>query len=384
MRTRSLFALFAACALVACGDDTTVVNGEDTGATSDTDSAGDTGTDTPGSDAAADASMCESGFECVRLSDCADAGMTSPSCVAGCCEESTVEPPDPPQDCGDITFQGECEGTVVRWCGEDDVGNEALQEIDCATFFEGGQTGTCEEFTADFGFFCAAAIGDSCLSQGGTLLCAGTDPAGCLISDLTVADGSACTVFEADCAITDDGEFTEYCEGDHAVIDCNVDQPVAFDCAAFTGSCSEGACVDVQPGGPCWDGGPSCAAGLNCEGESDESLGTCTGEVAEPTCEDGIQNGDEEGVDCGGSCDPCEAGPSCEDEEQNGDESDVDCGGSCDACADGLMCGVAGDCESGVCGEEDGLCAAPTCEDGVQNGDEGGVDCDGSCDPCDM
>jgi hypothetical protein len=25
----------------------------------------------------------------------------------------------------------------------------------------------------------------------------------------------------------------------------------------------------------------------------------------DPTCNDGIQNGDETGVDCGGSCDPC-------------------------------------------------------------------------------
>lgn len=29
----------------------------------------------------------------------------------------------------------------------------------------------------------------------------------------------------------------------------------------------------------------------------------------DPTCEDGIQNGDETGIDCGGSCPPCEVGP---------------------------------------------------------------------------
>jgi hypothetical protein len=28
----------------------------------------------------------------------------------------------------------------------------------------------------------------------------------------------------------------------------------------------------------------------------------------EPTCTDGIQNGDETGIDCGGTCDPCEVG----------------------------------------------------------------------------
>ena len=73
----------------------------------------------------------------------------------------------------------------------------------------------------------------------------------------------------------------------------------------------------------------------------------------EATCTDGIQNGDETGVDCGGSCAAC---PTCNDGIQNGDETDIDCGGSCDPC--------------------------PTCTDGIQNGDETGIDCGGSCDPC--
>ncbi len=76
-----------------------------------------------------------------------------------------------------------------------------------------------------------------------------------------------------------------------------------------------------------------------------------------PTCNDGIQNGDETGVDCGGSSCPACA-PTCSDGIQNGDETGVDCGGSsCPACA-------------------------PTCGDGIQNGDETGVDCGGSCPPC--
>jgi hypothetical protein len=55
-----------------------------------------------------------------------------------------------------------------------------------------------------------------------------------------------------------------------------------------------------------------------------------------PTCSDGIQNGDEEGVDCGGSsCQPCGVTPTCSDGIQNGDETGVDCGGaSCPACPD--------------------------------------------------
>ncbi len=51
-----------------------------------------------------------------------------------------------------------------------------------------------------------------------------------------------------------------------------------------------------------------------------------------PTCNDGSQNGDETGVDCGGAiCFPC---PGCTDGVQNGDETGIDCGGSvCGACS---------------------------------------------------
>ncbi len=53
-----------------------------------------------------------------------------------------------------------------------------------------------------------------------------------------------------------------------------------------------------------------------------------------PTCTDGIQNGDETGVDCGGSCPACSISPTCDDGIQNGDETGIDCGGSCKTCPD--------------------------------------------------
>ena len=54
------------------------------------------------------------------------------------------------------------------------------------------------------------------------------------------------------------------------------------------------------------------------------------------TCTDGIQNGDETGVDCGGS--ECAACATCDDGIQNGDETGVDCGGSaCPACPEGVQ-----------------------------------------------
>lgn len=54
--------------------------------------------------------------------------------------------------------------------------------------------------------------------------------------------------------------------------------------------------------------------------------------AAAPTCTDGVQNGNETGVDCGGpDCPTCP--PSCTDGIQNGNETGVDCGGpDCPAC----------------------------------------------------
>lgn len=52
---------------------------------------------------------------------------------------------------------------------------------------------------------------------------------------------------------------------------------------------------------------------------------------------DGIQNGDETGIDCGGSTGvDCPPEPSCTDGIQNGDETGIDCGGtSCEECPAG-------------------------------------------------
>lgn len=113
---------------------------------------------------------------------------------------------------------------------------------------------------------------------------------------------------------------------------------------------------------------------------SSQTTNFCFGPPA-PTCDDGIQNGDETGVDCGGS--NCPACPTCDDGIQNGDETGVDCGGSncpaCPTCDDGIQNGD----ETGIdCGGSN-CPACPTCDDGIQNGDETGVDCGGSnCPAC--
>jgi endoglucanase len=77
------------------------------------------------------------------------------------------------------------------------------------------------------------------------------------------------------------------------------------------------------------------------------------------SCTDGVRNGTETGVDCGGSCAACAPVASCTDGVRNGTETGVDCGGSCAACA-----------------------PVASCTDGVRNGAETGVDCGGSCAAC--
>jgi hypothetical protein len=122
-----------------------------------------------------------------------------------------------------------------------------------------------------------------------------------------------------------------------------------------------------------------------------------------PTCTDGLKNGNETDVDCGGGdCQPCPdwymcqvpsdcigmncvagicQGPSCSDGFKNGSETGVDCGGGmCLPCGPGQGCMEDFDCTSSVC--VGGICQEPSCSDGVKNGSETGVDCGGSCPPC--
>ena len=149
-------------------------------------------------------------------------------------------------------------------------------------------------------------------------------------------------------------------------------------------TCEDGVQNGGETGVDC--GGPDCPDCPTCEDgvqNGDETGVDCGGPDCPdcPTCEDGVQNGDETGVDCGGpDCPDC---PTCEDGVQNGDETGVDCGGpncpDCPTCEDGVQNGdeTGVDCGGPNCPD------CPTCEDGVQNGDETGVDCGGpDCPDC--
>lgn len=145
----------------------------------------------------------------------------------------------------------------------------------------------------------------------------------------------------------------------------------------------------ASPASICDDANNPCGAGLSC------IRGTCL----EATCGDGVRNGAETGVDCGGSCpqrcangiacaaardctsgiclDGACAASACSNGLKDGDETDVDCGGSCPAkCGFGAGCNGATSCISGIC--TNGSCA-PSCTDRIRDGDESDIDCGGTC-----
>jgi hypothetical protein len=179
-------------------------------------------------------------------------------------------------------------------------------------------------------------------------------------------------------------------------------------------SCADGVRngieLDVDCGAACGSD-HLCPVGKKCGSNSDCTTGICNGTMCiAPSCSDGLKNQDETDVDCGGKvcerrcaftpaqscrggtdcisgvCDPLAlvcAAPSCDDGVLNGAETDLDCGGNCAPkrpCPPTQRCRVGTDCDNLVC--EQGLCAAATCSDGVQNGKESDVDCGGPCSKC--
>ncbi len=198
----------------------------------------------------------------------------------------------------------------------------------------------------------------------------------------------------------------------------NADCSPGLSCLAASGRCSPPSCDDgvlngdeLQPdcgGGTCpgCPDGAACASGADCASEVCGDDGLC----AAPGCDDGVSNGSESAPDCGGACGGCGTGSrcngasdclngvclangcapgvalccqprACADGVRNGTESDVDCGGPCADCGTGERCNNAFDCLSRVCGAggcaagAQLCCQAPSCGDGIANGGEPVPDC---------
>ncbi|MGE0788166.1 MAG: DUF4215 domain-containing protein [Sandaracinaceae bacterium] len=152
---------------------------------------------------------------------------------------------------------------------------------------------------------------------------------------------------------------------------------------------------ELADAGPTPDGGRRDAGPGNRDAGDTDGGGGCVpvddgNECTTDECVGGSPvNTPRDGADCagGGICNAsgtCVI-PTCTDGVQNGDETDVDCGGGCaptTTCDDGEGCSVAGDCTSGSCMAM--TCQAARCGDGVMQAGEvcdDGNDTDG--DGCD-
>lgn len=115
---------------------------------------------------------------------------------------------------------------------------------------------------------------------------------------------------------------------------------------------ADGLETDVDCGGPTMECATRCAVGKRCQRGTDCASGFCggMGRCVSDHCQDGAQNGDEGGFDCGGArCAKCPnnykvTGPT--------------------HCASGLWNGVS--------------CVGAICDDGIKSGDETGQDCGGA------
>jgi hypothetical protein len=343
--------------------------------------------------------------------------------VAGCAQVLGIE--TLPEGTGGGSSEAQCSSADLSACPPPPGGSSCLQTA-CTT------DGRCATIVAPAGTPVASQIEGDCrvtLCQPDGSAASTPDP------DDAKNDGRECTVDA--CDSTDNATHTPtakgtacstgVCDGAGRCVECLT----PMNCGSEE-VCKEDRCVprgcdnttldgeetDVDCGGSVC---PPCTNGQKCQIPADCASGVCESAgggdkfCAESGCDDGIRNGDETGVDCGGSCpkacspgtpcldnDDCESlvcscpdsnptcsmlvcqPPRCNDGTQNGDEVEVDCGPDCTrTCNDGDPCVEDKWCVSFVCDPSAGVCLEPTCDDGKRNQDETGVDCGGSCPtPC--
>ncbi len=168
-----------------------------------------------------------------------------------------------------------------------------------------------------------------------------------------------------------------------------------------------GSETDVDCGGA---GNPKCAVAKSCKiGDDCESAVCKTGVCVSPSANDGVKNGGETDVDCGGPdagtprCDTGKAclgggdcaslvcdgakktcnAPSPTDGVKNGTETDVDCGGAGNpTCSTGKICVKHADCTSNGCAYDNRCASHASCTQLAGGYTCGGIDSDARQNDC--
>jgi hypothetical protein len=145
--------------------------------------------------------------------------------------------------------------------------------------------------------------------------------------------------FCVECVREQDCGPSENCVAGSCIID-TAPPPDAEPPAECTDGMENGNETDVDCGG---DACPLCDPGMSCAADADCTSGVC---APPPTC--------------GFCADVCRS-PACTDNVLNGAETDVDCGGpTCPNCANGEACLADNDCQSGACTA--GICEGTVCD----------------------
>jgi hypothetical protein len=318
---------------------------------------------------------CGDGAMCTMPSDCQSMLCTSGVCTA------------PPVTCTDGMKDGmetdvDCGGPVCPACG---TNKDCAQPTDCVSLVCTG--GTCQAATDSDGVKNDSETDIDCggaLQGDGTANPASDGAPACapgkvcvLASDCTEGVCSGTPVASGDGGVSDasagatdaaDAGGTLYCQPASPSDGVQNDSETDVDCGGAT----------LANGMPntASDGAPACGHGQMC------LLGTdCTSGVCNTNTDMGGPPIDCPAGSAAGAC-LCQL-PSATDGVKNGGETDVDCGGAtapgsdgAPACGPMMHCAIGTDCTSFICATN-GLCTAPSPTDGVKNDSETDVDCGG-------
>jgi hypothetical protein len=318
--------------------------------------------------------------ECVTNSDCASLHCQNGDCIAASCDDGIANQGESAADCAGpcparcaegqaCTSTGDCATGLFcpeqrRQCTQiscsDDARNGDEVGTDC-----GGSCPPCPLGTAcGANQDCATGVcrAGACVAQSCTdgILNQDESAADCGGSCPDCAAGRSCRV-AADC---DSGVCDgRGCGGGNA----RCCQPPRCNDDVRNGTEPQTDCGNAQCG--------ACPLGNPCNRNAECGSGLCQNGVCRlPPCQDRQRNGLETDIDCGGTdpaCARCALGQlclvpgdcgagtcvggrcaACGNGVRDGNETGIDCGGVCGPCGPGQGCNLDSECQSGICQDE--------------------------------